>query len=124
MSVLVVDDDAQIRFVLSELLAEEGYTIAQAANGREALNYLQRANPLPYLILLDLMMPIMNGWEFLRVQQRNPLFAPIPVVVISAFRALAESAATLGVREALAKPIDLDRLLITVQPYCPSAPPP
>jgi CheY-like chemotaxis protein len=123
MSILVVDDDAEIRFVISELLSDEGYTVAQAANGREALIYLQRANPLPSLILLDLMMPILNGWEFLRVQQRNPVFVPIPVVVISAFRALAESAAALGAQEALAKPVDLDRLLATIQRYCPSAPP-
>jgi CheY-like chemotaxis protein len=124
MPILVVDDEAQIRFVISELLSDEGYTVAQAANGREALIYLQTAKPLPSLILLDMMMPILNGWEFLRIQQRNPVFAPIPVVVISAFRALAESAAALGVQQALAKPLDLDRLLATIERYCPSAPPP
>jgi CheY-like chemotaxis protein len=124
MSVLVVDDDAEIRFVISELLRDEGYTVAQAANGREALIYLQTAHPLPCVILLDLMMPILNGWEFLRVQQRNPVFASIPVVVISAYRALAEATAPFGVQGALDKPIDLDRLLATVQHYCPSAPPP
>jgi CheY-like chemotaxis protein len=124
MPILIIDDEAQLRFVISELLRDEGYTVAQAANGREALIYLQTATPLPCVILLDMMMPLMNGWEFLRVQQHNPLFAPIPVVVISVFRALAESAAALGVQQALAKPIDLDRLLATVQRYCPSAPPP
>jgi two-component system, chemotaxis family, chemotaxis protein CheY len=124
MPILVIDDEPQIRFLISELLSDEGYTVVQAANGREALIYLQAANPLPSLILLDMMMPILNGWEFLRVQQRNPVFAPIPVVVISAFRALAESAAALGVQEALTKPIDLDRLVDLVQRYYPSVPPP
>jgi CheY-like chemotaxis protein len=89
MPILVIEDDAKIRFVIGERLREEGYTVAQAANGREALAYLQRANPLPCVILLDLMMPILNGWEFLRIRQHNPLFAPIPVVVISAARTFA-----------------------------------
>jgi CheY-like chemotaxis protein len=124
MPILIVEDEPEIRVLISELLRDEGYTVAQTANGREALMYLQRANPLPSLIILDLMMPILNGWEFLRVQQRNPVFAPIPVVVISAFRALAEAMIPFGVQGALDKPIDLERLLATVQRYCPSAPPP
>jgi CheY-like chemotaxis protein len=123
MPILVVDDEAQIRFLISELLSEEGYTVAQAANGREALIYLQTAKPLPCVIILDLMMPIMNGWEFLRIRQQNPVFAPIPIVVISAARTFA-TATLLGAQEALAKPLDLDRLLATIQQYCPSAPAP
>jgi CheY-like chemotaxis protein len=124
MSVLVVDDDAQIRFVISELLRDEGYTVAQAANGREALIYLQTTTPLPCVILLDMMMPLMNGWDFLHARQRDRVLQAIPVVVISAFRALAEAAAPLGVKEALAKPFDTDRLLATVQHYCSGAPAP
>jgi CheY-like chemotaxis protein len=124
MSILIVDDDADIRFVISELLRDEGYTVAQAANGREALIYLQGADPLPSLIILDLMMPIMNGWDFLHARQRDRVVQAIPVVLISAFRELAEAAAPLGVQQALAKPIDLDRLLATVQRYCSGAPAP
>jgi CheY-like chemotaxis protein len=124
MPILIVDDDADIRFVISELLRDEGYTVAQAANGREALIYLQTATPLPCVILLDLMMPIMNGWEFLRVRQGNRVLQALPVVLISAYRELAEAAVGLGVQAALVKPIDLDRLLASVQQYCPSAPPP
>jgi CheY-like chemotaxis protein len=123
MSVLVVDDEADIRFVISELLRDEGYTVALAANGREALIYLQTATPLPCLILLDMMMPLMNGWDFLHARQRDRVLQAIPVVAISAYRALAEAVVGLGVQAALAKPIDLDRLLATVQRYCPSAPP-
>jgi CheY-like chemotaxis protein len=121
MPILVVDDEAEIRFVISELLSEEGYTVAQAANGREALIYLQAANPLPSLIILDLMMPIMNGWDFLQVRQHKSLLAPIPIVVVSAAHRQA-TADALGVQATVAKPFDLERLLATIQRYSPSAP--
>jgi CheY-like chemotaxis protein len=124
MTILLVDDEVQIRWLISELLTEEGYTVALAANGHKALSYLQAANPLPYLILLDMMMPIMNGWGFLYARQRDPVVQAIPVVLISAYRGLAEAAAPLGVQGALDKPIHIDRLLTTVQRYCPSAPSP
>src|SRR5688500_14579548 len=84
MTILLVDDEVQIRWLISELLTEEGYTVAQAANGHKALTYLQAANPLPSLILLDMMMPIMNGWGFLYARQRDPVVQAIPVVLISA----------------------------------------
>jgi CheY-like chemotaxis protein len=117
MSVLVVDDDTAIRLVISTLLEEEGYTVMQATNGQAALTQLQAVHPLPHLIILDLMMPIMNGWDFLQARQHDPRLAPIPVVVISAIRPFS-TAAALGVQEALPKPIDLDRLVIAVQQYC------
>jgi CheY-like chemotaxis protein len=123
MCILVVDDEADIRWLISELLIDEGYTVAQATNGREALTYLQAANPLPCVIILDLMMPVMNGWDFLQVRQQNPLLAPIPIVVVSAART-AINVSALGVQGALDKPFDVHSLLATIQRYCPSAPPP
>ncbi len=69
------------------------------------------------------MMPLMNGWDFLQVQQHDLLLAPIPIVVVSAAQGHTAVAA-LGVQEALAKPFDINRLLAAVQQYCPSAPPP
>jgi CheY-like chemotaxis protein len=123
MSILVVDDDDAIRLVISTLLTEEGYLVTEAVNGQAALTQLHSSTPLPCVILLDLMMPVMNGWEFLRMRQTDPVVQRIPVVAISASRGIADSVATLNVQEALAKPIDLDRLLATVQHYCPSAPP-
>jgi CheY-like chemotaxis protein len=120
MPILLVENDAEIRFVISELLADEGYTVVQAADGGQALSYLQNAQELPCVIILDLMMPLMNGWDFLQVRQHDPVLAPIPIVVVSAARGHA-TAAALGVQERLAKPIDLDSLLATVQRYCPSA---
>jgi CheY-like chemotaxis protein len=124
MSILVVDEDDAIRLVISTILTEEGYLVTEAVNGQAALTQLHTSTPLPCVILLDLMMPVMSGWEFLRIRQTDPVVQCIPVVAISASRGVADSVATLKVQQALAKPIDLDRLLATVQRYCPSAPPP
>lgn len=107
-SILIVDDDADIRGVLAELLESEGYATATAANGREALAQLER-QPHTALILLDLMMPMMNGFEFRAAQRADPAIAAIPVVVMTAGGAY--KAETLGVREVLAKPLEFDELL-------------
>ena len=69
--ILVVDDDFSAREVLTELLRDHGYSVISAADGREALNYLQVASP-PGIIVLDLMMPVMDGWEFLQHQSHDP----------------------------------------------------
>jgi CheY-like chemotaxis protein len=89
--VLVVDDDADIRETLAETLALEGYEAESAPNGLEAL---RRADAhRPDLILLDLMMPVMNGWEFLRARRTDPRVAGVPVVVFSASGSVAVSEA-------------------------------
>jgi len=105
-SILVVDDDEAIRQVVSEVLRDEGYEVVCAENGVEALRHLYKADR-PDLVLLDLMMPVMSGWEVLEQLQSNSELSQIPVVVVSAMHAP-------GVSEHLAKPIDLDRLLATV----------
>ena len=81
--VLVIEDERDIRDALAEALSYEGYDVAVAANGREALRAL-RGGPLPDVILLDLVMPEMSGWEFRQVQIHDPALAGIPVVVVSA----------------------------------------
>ena len=81
--VLIVEDERDIREALAEALAYEGYDVAVAANGREALRAL-RGGPRPDVILLDLVMPEMSGWEFRQVQAHDPALAGIPVVVVSA----------------------------------------
>lgn len=81
--VLVVEDDAFARQTLATILKSEGHTVTTASNGQEALACL-RALPCPGLILLDLMMPIMDGWEFCRHQAKDPRLAGIPVVILSA----------------------------------------
>jgi CheY-like chemotaxis protein len=104
--VLVVDDDVAIRETLTEVLSEEGYDVECAANGRDALHALDTREP-PRLVLLDLMMPVMSGWELLEVMHDNERLASIPVVVVSAMTAP-------GVEGHLQKPVDLERLLTTV----------
>lgn len=115
--VLIVDDDPAIREWLKETLEDELYSVAIAANGRDALQYIAGHNR-PCLILLDLMMPIMNGYEFLAEQRRQSALSDIPVVVFSAFTAPENAAETLGVTEYLPKPVNMHRLLSLLQRYC------
>jgi CheY-like chemotaxis protein len=113
--VLVVDDDAPIREALVTVLRDDGYTAAGAADGREALEFL-RNHPPPRVILLDLMMPVMDGWTFLREQAADPLLAAIPVVVITAG---SEGAApALEGRTVLPKPLKIDDVVAAVKRHC------
>jgi CheY-like chemotaxis protein len=121
MPILVVDDKAEIRSLISDVLVDEGYTVAHAANGREALAYLHAAPTLPCIIILDLMMPLMDGWDFLRARQGNPVIWAIPTVVISDLHTFA-AANVLGAQECLLKPLDLDCFVALVQRYCDKEP--
>ena len=113
--VLIVEDDADLREMMAQLLALEGFGATTAANGREALEYLEQGDP-PNVILLDLMMPVMDGWEFRRQQQSNPALANVPVIVLSALDP--RRAADVNAVEFLKKPLDFDRLLELVRHYC------
>jgi CheY-like chemotaxis protein len=117
-SVLVVDDDLAIREALIMALEDEGYQVAGAANGRDALDYLRQSPQMPQLILLDLMMPIMSGWDFRAEQEQDPSLAPIPVVVLSADRSIQAKAASVNADGYLQKPVDIVVLLDTVNQYC------
>ncbi len=110
--VLIVDDDDVIRNLLGELLDGEGYAVEAAANGKEALAVLQRWRP--DTILLDLMMPKMDGWRFRAEQQRRADVADVPVVILSAAHELERHAATLGAAAVVRKPFELDILLDTL----------
>jgi CheY-like chemotaxis protein len=79
---MVVDDDEAIRRTIAEVLSEEGYAVKEAANGREALDLL-RAGTRPCLLLLDLMMPVLDGWGFRQEQERDPEIASVPVVIVT-----------------------------------------
>lgn len=116
-SILVVEDDAATRDAVALVLEDEGYSVTGVANGQEALHHLRQAAP-PNLILLDLMMPVMNGWEFRQQQTQDPALQAIPVLVISADRAVPQKAAALGAKDYLLKPIDLEELLQAVQRCC------
>jgi CheY-like chemotaxis protein len=110
MAVLIVDDDPAIRTLLVDLLEDEGYEVASAANGQEALRYLHDAQTPPRIILLDLMMPVMSGWQFRDVQRQRPELAQIPVIVLSASENLPEAARVLAASAYVPKPVNLERL--------------
>lgn len=111
--ILVVEDDISIRDMLVDCLADEGYSVAGAGHGAEALHYLKHASP-PRMILLDLAMPVMNGWEFWQAQQSDPSLAAIPVVVLSADRSVMRANGDVPGILALPKPIELEMLFATV----------
>jgi len=110
--VLVIDDDYSVRQALSDALEDQGYSVAVAPDGRTALNLVRRVTPR--LILLDLMMPGMDGWQFRDELRRDPLLAAIPVAVVSALVPFDQQSA-LAVEAVLKKPIDLAHLLHTVE---------
>jgi CheY-like chemotaxis protein len=111
--VLIVEDDADLREMMAQLLSLEGLSVA---NGREALEYLRNGHERPNVILLDLMMPVMDGWEFRRKQQADPAVADVPVIVLSALDP--SRAAAVAADAFLKKPLDFDRLLQLVRSYC------
>ena len=112
--ILVVDDDHAIRESLCELLEDEGYSVAKAGDGQEALNLLQRVG-VPCLILLDLMMPVMDGYEFIGRKLADPALVNIPLVIITAAGPSKTASVTHPV---LAKPVRADTLISTVKQYC------
>ena len=119
-AVLVVEDDADIRTALIEVLADQGFRTTGAANGREALALLRGAAEKPKLVLLDLMMPVMDGEAFRSAQLTDPALKDIPVVVLTAHPRGEDTAARMHVSGFLQKPIALERLLAAVEEYCPS----
>jgi CheY-like chemotaxis protein len=114
--ILIVEDDADLREMMAQLLTLEGFRVETVANGRAALDYLEQGD-CPDLILLDLMMPVMDGWEFRRRQRAHPEYGQVPVVVLSALDQT--RAADLGGPAFLKKPLDFDRLLDIVRRHCP-----
>jgi len=117
--VLVVEDDLEIRESLMEILEENGYEPVGAANGHEGLDKLRTSHEQPCLILLDLMMPVMDGRMFRQEQLRRPELADIPVVVLSAYRNVAEETKDMHVASFLKKPMKLDDVLGVVRQHCP-----
>ena len=116
-SILIVEDDESVREALVALLEGAGHRVVEAGDGAEALARLRGAEPVG-LILLDLMMPVMNGWEFREQQQKDPALSTIPVAVVSGVRNALNRRATLNAVEYFQKPVDLTALLQTVALYC------
>jgi CheY-like chemotaxis protein len=111
--VLVVEDDLPSREAIVAALEYQGYGAVAASNGREALDLLHGGLE-PCLIVLDLMMAVMDGWEFRRAQTTDPALAHIPVLVLSAHHEAAKLSGAAGIRAVLQKPVDLDQLIALV----------
>ena len=122
-TVLVVDDDRDLREALCSALEEAGFSAVGCGDGRQALDYLASGAPKPALILLDWMMPVMSGGEFREVQIRDERIADIPVVVISAHVKADLFGVSLGVKSLLRKPFPLGELIAQVERYVPKAVP-
>jgi CheY-like chemotaxis protein len=118
--VLVVDDDPDILEALSEILEAEGFAVRRARNGQEALERLEEGTPS--LILLDLMMPVMDGWEFAQKLRQRPEAKGVPLVVLSADRNVEAKSKEIGSVGHLAKPFELDDLLRMVRTALERAP--
>ena len=112
--VLLVDDDDDLRDSISDLLRARGYSVVTAVDGRAALDAIAR-HQRPCVVLLDLVMPGMDGWKFLAVVKGDPLLATIPVVIASAHAATHAPAGSDGV---LHKPFDLSELFAVVERHC------
>ena len=110
--ILLVEDDPEARDEMAGVLRREGYAVVAAADGEEALEAVRRE--MPALILLDLMMPVMDGFEFRVRQMQDPALAEIPIIVLSGGWDLQRKAAALGATACLQKPVDPSRLLAMV----------
>jgi CheY-like chemotaxis protein len=113
-AVLVIDDDPDLRESIQDLLEENGYQVRTAAHGKEALRILETL-PRPCILLLDWMMPVMNGEEFLQHLRQRPDADSLPVLVVSASTGIRAE----GITGFLKKPFTIDQLLQMVRTYCP-----
>jgi DNA-binding response OmpR family regulator len=113
--VFVVEDDIDTRDMMGRFLELEGFNVEMASNGKQALERLY-AGVHPCVILLDLMMPVMDGWQFRSQQVRDAALASIPVIVVSA--AGKDRIAGIEADAYISKPVDLEQLLAEVTQYC------
>ena len=115
--ILVIEDDNSIRELLVELLESEGYTVTSAINGLDGLKKLEKGS-LPNLILIDLMMPVMDGYSFRIEQLKSDIWSNIPTVVMSAEATAKEKMKNFNITAFLSKPVELETILKTVADYC------
>jgi len=118
-TVLVVEDDVDVRAGLADLLEGEGYHVIAVGDGSAALEYLRSVHALPRVIVLDMMMPVMDGFQFRAEQQRDIELARIPIIVLSAYGDVKQSATSIRADAYLVKPVegrDLVRVIEHVAP--------
>ena len=113
-TVLVVDDQVDLRDAIAVLLESEGYDVVDAANGREALKYLQNGTNVT-AIVLDLMMPVMDGWQFLAARRRNAAWSRIPTIVVTGVAEPKQRTAELGDVAVFTKPFHFDELIAALR---------
>jgi CheY-like chemotaxis protein len=113
-NILLIEDEMDIRAVLKDALEWEGYEVYTASNGKEGMEILHQI-PAPCLIVLDLMMPVMNGWEFAAALKTDCAYADIPIVILSAF---SDPQKRIQADGFLNKPVDLDILFALVRQHC------
>jgi len=113
-TIMVVDDDAEVREAVTDLLENHGYAVVPASNGKEALDELKALDMRPALILLDLMMPVMDGQTFCAEQQSDPELKDIPVVVFTSFSAAMEQMKSVEDKPRLEKPVQAEELLHSI----------
>lgn len=111
--IFVIEDDLHIRESLTEVLEIEGFNVFSAVNGQDALDILRQGERAD-LILLDLMMPVKDGFQFKQEQEQDPALSKIPVIIMSANGNLSAKKELIGVKDYLKKPIDLEALLQTI----------
>lgn len=116
--VMIVEDDLDVRESIAEVLEDHAYVPLTAANGREAIDQLRGRNDRPCVILLDIMMPEMDGRQFRAVQRQDPELMKIPVVVLTAHANIHETTQELGAEACLKKPVQLQALLDLVDRFC------
>jgi len=117
-TILLIEDDPDVSDALSEVLRDERYGVVVVKNGFEGLEYLRSHEP-PSIILLDLMMPVMDGYQFRAQQRREPAMADIPIIVISA-GTMGQQVEGMAATAVLKKPLNLDVLLTAIQQHCQS----
>jgi CheY-like chemotaxis protein len=121
VDVLLAEDDEDLREAMVDTLNDAGYSVEAVGNGRDALEWLEDNLAPPRVILLDLMMPVMDGWQFLDERQKNPKIAAVPVVVLSANGDFTRESDTIGF---MRKPVAVKALLALIARHCPSGLPP
>lgn len=114
IDVLLAEDDDDLREALTDTLEDAGYTAVSFANGQEALEWLQDTPRLPSLVLIDMRMPVMDGWQFREKQSKDPAIAGVPVIMLSAMHDIGKS---VGI-EHLKKPVQPSELLAVVARHC------
>lgn len=113
--VLVVEDEAYLCELIGDVIESEGHKVRKASNGLEALERIRERKP--GLILLDLMMPIMDGWEFMEALRANPEWDGMPIVIITAIYDVKRTQEETGARAVITKPFDIDQITEIVRLY-------